>query len=136
MRYEGHLYGHYDSRGGTSFVVASSRKEADKRYIEFFWPGDEFDFTDAAEEDHLGYAVIESDQPLAHGSDIDEGGDYRVFCQGAEEDEFVGKNSHELVRAIENPDGEEYAHPRWDDDAFSLIFINPVVLEQSYTVKD
>lgn len=31
--YEGFLYGHYDSRGGTTFIEAKTKKEADLRYL-------------------------------------------------------------------------------------------------------
>jgi hypothetical protein len=46
----GYVYGHYDSRGGSSFVTATSREEADKRYAYHFWT-EEFIEQELAKED-------------------------------------------------------------------------------------
>jgi len=47
---KGYVYGHYDSRGGSSFVTAASREEADKRYAYHFWT-EEFIEQELAKED-------------------------------------------------------------------------------------
>lgn len=36
FEYKGFIYGHYDSRGGTCFVVADTKDEADRRYLNDF----------------------------------------------------------------------------------------------------
>lgn len=33
----GYVFGHYDSRGGTSFVLANTREEAETKYFNYWW---------------------------------------------------------------------------------------------------
>ena len=84
LQLKGFLYGHYDSRGGTVFVEADTREQADKKYVDAMFGG----FVGA--------------------------------CTPAEEDFFDGSFAN-LVEADECPEG--CYHPRWDDDAFSFLFI-------------
>ena len=36
MKIQGFLYGHYDSRGGCTFVERPTKEEADKEYVKAF----------------------------------------------------------------------------------------------------
>lgn len=38
---KGYVYGHYDSRGGTTFVRAENREEADRKYVKYYWGEEE-----------------------------------------------------------------------------------------------
>jgi hypothetical protein len=79
--YRGFLYGHYDSRGGTTFVEADSRDTALRRYVIGFGYEDgkpfQFDVPTAdwlrmiEDEDFLCEAMIESDEELIVGMDLD-----------------------------------------------------------------
>lgn len=135
----GFLYGHYDSRGGTTMVVANTKEEADNYYnfdddsgclatndfmtkVELFFP-DDFDL-------HINM-------------DLEDYG--RVICRGTEKDwpewnnkeketrdffMFGGEDTIQILEFV--PYGEKpvlladgWAWPRWDDDAFGFI-INKV----------
>jgi len=75
---QGFLFGHYDSRGGASFVVAETKAEAYKKYVSTFWLDEEEKATEGvkiAEEDFLGAATLESEHEIEDGTDLEYGED-------------------------------------------------------------
>jgi hypothetical protein len=82
-----YLFGHYDSRGGSTLVVAKNLSRALVSYAASFGYGDEVLEHDAAEEDYVArYVVIVCDRPLSSADDgaelladyRDDGGGYRL----------------------------------------------------------
>lgn len=124
LQLKGFLYGHYDSRGGTVFVEANTREQADKKYVDAMFGG----FVGActpAEEDFICEGVLTTEAEPGNMCDLESDGEPRVFvggpgASGDEEDYFDGSFA-DLVEAAECPEG--CYHPRWDDDAFSFLFI-------------
>lgn len=145
-----YIFGHYDSRGGTTAVVADDETTAKKTYAEWMFPGDEFG-KDAADEDYLGMATLEMptdlEAQIPAGADLEEWGTVAVEGRNPNDDyyEREGKppgwkddfgpwppqslwggnfNGERLVLVPEGgavPEG--YSTPRWDDDAFGFLLI-------------
>lgn len=129
----GFLYGHYDSRGGTTMVEAGDRETADRRYSQLFGDVD----TTAAQEDFLGKAVLSSPECLTQEEELDSQDPAMVFLltggklydPADEENEDQGfvleqKEPYCLWYAPDGvPPDQPATHPRWDDDAFSFIFL-------------
>jgi hypothetical protein len=147
--YRGFLYGHYDSRGGTTFVEADSRAAALRRYVIGFGYQDgdptQFDIPTAdwlrmiEDEDFLCEATIESDEELIVGIDLD-----GEFTGGYDPDTGVGRtawvpkpadgvDTAGLVMGCITPGapivirygakpGDDWIAPRFDDDAYGLLF--------------
>ena len=67
---QGFLFGHYDSRGGATFVVADDKKEAAKKYASAMWLESEEEALEVATEDFLGAATVESDLEIEDGTDL------------------------------------------------------------------
>jgi len=89
----GFLFGHYDSRGGTSFVPCEDRQEAERRYDDCMYGGElarmvesgEYGSTTLSQHleemgDYLGTAVVYSRETLPGATDLEECG--RVIFKG------------------------------------------------------
>ncbi len=81
-----YVFGHYDSRGGSTLVVARNLSRALVAYAASFGYGDDVLEHDAAEEDHVArYTVVVCDRALSTADDgaelladyRDDGGGYR-----------------------------------------------------------
>lgn len=143
------VYGHYDSRGGTTAIIAETRQQADQHYNKSFG-GDDPETRAAwekwgnppSEEDFLGFALLE-----LHGLtreealelcelDSPESG-YAVLAPSWTVEDTV---PHEALATNKcrlqcipvtgwDDDGEPInippgmAHPCWNDDAFSFCLV-------------
>lgn len=131
------LYGHYDSRGGTTAVEAKDRETADTAYAEYYWPGEEA-AKGAAAEDFMGEAVLSDVPDTMDKEDLEDSGKVLIMTGPnvkAKEDEFVrisGVAQLRYVRDTQIPDPgidlgkrkkNRWVHPRWDDDAFSFFLL-------------
>lgn len=123
---EGFLYGVYNSRGGTIFVVASSRKDADVRIQKEFEMTEEQHCTPEAMED--GFDIkpatlyvpeeikyTQGDLEYTFGLEVRSDAEYPMVADG----------KHVTVEAVRPGEKTEYIagtyQPRWDDDAFSFV---------------
>ena len=80
---QGFIYGHYDSRGGATFVTASTRKEADTKYAESAGWADEDNWKGWVDEDFMGTANLNTyEETFPHGEDLDP--EYRSGALGME----------------------------------------------------
>lgn len=123
------VYGHYDSRGGTTALLAADRKEADAEYGRLF----EDEFADVtAKEDFLGVCTLRGIEP-EHPSILDLEDCGAVFIEGqGENDEFPENIDGKTLVYWPEPrkeDGEVvvpegHYHPRWEDDAFGFVFMS------------
>jgi hypothetical protein len=123
----GWLYGHYDSRGGATFIAAPSKAEADEWYcndfaLEEIWKGDELKEAKASliEEDFMGPATLQSPVEIKNGEDIeyrDEKDPLKLWNQMKVESD----PHYSLVIAKEPPD-ETYEESELGEDAFGVIF--------------
>lgn len=128
------VYGHYDSRGGTTAIAADSRQAADYKYLLDGWPGIEPDAAmDILEEDYLGEADLQGADHFLERAPIDlewqAGGvvlSDEVFgrhCDPEDDEplpEAWGDAVVTLTLVSENACGEA-PHGRWDDDAYSFV---------------
>ncbi len=148
-RYEGFLFYHGDSRGGSTFVPAGDPAEATRRYARAFGCDDVSDAERAElldglyDQDFVGAATLDSDVALADGTELDgtwDGHPGRVWfvsLRDVPEDErrddeaeaFIGDliEGGEVVRLEYRSRGGPRPSPRhvqlrWDDDAFALVF--------------
>lgn len=142
----GFLFGHFDSRGGTAFVVAPNKREACLRYVKQWFGYDELDketrhhmLRMAREDDFEGVCelhypddvVLETNQDLADslGMVVHKGtrsleewttADLRYL-----DDERAPEGHVEFVPQGRQPvkfaDG--WSAPRWDDDAYNFIIL-------------
>jgi hypothetical protein len=141
FRYDGFLYGHYDSRGGSVFVIAGGREEADRKYIRQFW-GEDPEFGVEIDEDFLGEGFIESPAILCSNGEVqeisededtecdDDGQRISGTCTvlkghkgGWEEFPEDGGPFELLYIQGDTPIPDGYAEPRWTDDAFGLLLV-------------
>ncbi len=136
MLYHGHLYGHYDSRGGTTFVCSKTatpdRKTADRAFgSSMGWPIGPWPL-EGVDEDYLGEAtlLVPDSETVANGDDLDGGDDDRaVVVRGTRTphnpDDFLdGSGPWELVFVPSGTKAPKPSyHPRWDDDAYSFFFV-------------
>jgi len=125
----GFLYGHYDSRGGATFVEAKTREEADPFYVEAFCYVPECGMTkeewtkQLSDDDFLGTATIESPIEITHGMDIDFGftemePTWKLWNQMRVESD----GHYELRIAKEAPD-ETYEESELGEDAFGVVVL-------------
>jgi len=147
-QHKGFLYGHYDSRGGTTFIEANTRDEADRRYGEVFGysPEETKEFNPGG-NDFIGEAVLSSPSPLEDEEDLEMDGAGKVLVLGgdkvfdADRSEDDNENfgvEEAFLDALEAmpkplnllyiPEGDKFPtepafHPSWDDDAFAFIFM-------------
>jgi hypothetical protein len=142
-----HLFGNYNSRGGTVAIRAGSAKEAHEKYVN--------DFTDdpdpkvraglhhAAKQDYLGTAEIHG-LPKDHpGGDLEQEGVVLKKGRGTPHD-FVSGNAktHHVLKFVpessfkadhdadcrfcgdsdmhNHSEHKGWHHPRWEDDAFGF----------------
>jgi hypothetical protein len=135
---KGFLYGHYDSRGGTMFVVAPNRDAADKAYVKAAgWPEDLLEEAKTMiEEDFYGEALVFSQAALPEG-DLEEQHEGAVICSGdriywppdpaIDGEEFMdNEEKGTLFLEFVEKDAQPFAfktgwhQPRWNDDAFGF----------------
>lgn len=130
MKTEGYLYGHYDSRGGATFVIAPTREQADALYVEAFATNEYADDAAQAEEynkniideDFLGTAELESPHEPVQGEDLeyrDEGDPLRLWVKELYRDK---EHHYFLALAAECPDGFEESE--LGEDACGVVFQN------------
>lgn len=139
-KYEGFLYGHYDSRGGCSFIEADSKEKADAVYLQSFCLGEEelkaimapYMKTygeEIIEEDFLGAATIESEDEIEDGTDMEYGehGDRPIplwvqFSPNNPENTNQGNTgSYRLRYGGECPAG--FQESELGEDAFGVIIM-------------
>lgn len=150
----GFLFGHFDSRGGCTFVEAANEATALAKYSEAFkyWNDADPDAASNAAEllanlkddDLLGPAIIETELEIVDGQELD-GGFSGTLELDAPDDiprpggitaylDDIELGSDNLLDVLDHlPDGPVrifygpfpgpgFVAPRWDDDAFGLIF--------------
>ena len=135
----GFLFGHYDSRGGATFVVAQSKEEAFKKYASAFWMDEEEKKTEGlevAKEDFLGAATLESELEIEDGTDLeyneqgpDQEGDgihLPLWVKFEAADPFDAglqgaPGTYHLVYGGECPEG--HAESELGEDAFGVILM-------------
>jgi hypothetical protein len=139
--YKGYLFGRYDSRGGTMFVEASSKGQALRQYaIAFgFETGELSDqlLQELHDDDFLCEAVIESYDIIEVGADLDGAmtGSFNPDSNEGVTAWIVGRSGNpeflldslptdrSLLRIWYGSKPAEVSFaPRWDDDAFGLLF--------------
>ena len=131
---EGFLFGHYDSRGGTTFVESNDQAKAKKKYADsFYFDEDQNDEAmEIANDDFLGPATIESEEEIGDGQDIEygevvDGNDAGqlplwVRVNGDGDDKHQGSpGTYHLQFGGECPDGHEESE--LGEDAFGVIVI-------------
>jgi len=135
----GFLYGHYDSRGGATFIPVATREEADRLYASIFMhhngifdSKEEADEADkqVCEEDFLGAATVESPTPLEDGQDIE-------YDHDPEEDPSLWvrefDSHYELVVSKECP-GDGFEPSQLGEDAYGVIIqTKELEYERKYT---
>ena len=99
--YHGFLFGHYDSRGGTTFIEAENESDACKQYAAVMaWDVDDEEPEPSASEELLGAAVIQTESALP-GEPIDlDGG-------------FTGEHSGRLWVLGYESEGDDPDDPKW-----------------------
>jgi hypothetical protein len=139
--YHGFLFGHYDSRGGTTFIEAENESDACKQYAAVMaWDVDDDEESEAsATEELLGAAVIQTESALP-GEPIDLDGGFtgehsgRLWVLGYESEgddpddpewgklpSWSGELRIEYREDGRRPEGKAMT-VRWDDDAYSFLF--------------
>ncbi len=147
----GWLFGNYDSRGGTTFVVANKKAEAIAKY-NTMWNGEEdtpgYEFFDYGTKQYMGRAklYLPSDFVFKEGPtfpDLEDGDDHgfvvleygtRKTMPSTEDEDFhpdamfKGPKPIWILEFV--PRGQMpqhittgWIHPNWYDDAFSFIVI-------------
>ena len=138
--YTGFVFGHYDSRGGTMFIVADDFADALNHYKKLFGitPQDEEErrMGESLDEDFLGEATLEGiDHPSAFEHDLEDIG--RVLMLGRFNNDLAspryGKfdNGDAPTRLLYQPSSssapqwpseipEGFWQPRWNDDAYGF----------------
>jgi hypothetical protein len=129
---KGVLYGHYDSRGGATFIESENGRDegTDRLYAEAFCcEGYEFDgkVVSAAEEakeicdqNFLGEAILHSDKSVLHGEDI-EYEDNALPIWVKEPDGPTEEARYEIQRGGECPEG--WTESQLGEDAFGIIVL-------------
>jgi hypothetical protein len=139
--YQGFLFGHYDSRGGTTFVEAASKEEALRHYaLVFGFEPEEVSeqlLRELHDEDFLCDAVIESGDLIEVGADLDgsmtgsfdpdsnEGVTAWIVGRSGDPEcwlDSLPKDDSPLKIWYGSKPAEPTFAPRWDDDAFGLLF--------------
>lgn len=143
----GFVYGHYDSRGGTYFIAAGSKTEADTYYNKNVFAEDEI-FTEKeliemdyhiSDDDFMFEADLYMPYVPPSGTELEEigivveEGNYGLEDWNEEilktevPDDFSRKTGFAVLEFV--PFGEKpkklsngWNQPRWDDDAYGFIF--------------
>jgi hypothetical protein len=128
-RITGVLYGHYDSRGGATFIECTNGRDegTDNLYAESFWIGDseqerKENTKRICDDDFLGPAVLESDTAVTHGMDVDYRNDYQKLWVKWKEDANPTDFVYELVVAKEKPPGA-WEESELGEDAFGVVVL-------------
>lgn len=123
---KGWLFSLEDSRGGTVFVGVEDRKNAEADLKEFF----EMEAGEELDPSVWGIAParikMDNDIPreVDEPTDVEWDLDYKVLAYGQERELFDGSIIElEMVKPGQEPEASQYFHPRWDDDAFSFVFM-------------
>jgi hypothetical protein len=141
---KGFVYGHYDSRGGTTMIVADTREEADKVYLLDIFGYDEGEAEEfgarVCAEDFMYEAELHFPEgTIVFGSDLEWGEDGMVLTPGPNKPEdFNFEAANDYNREVDpyEPEGpamlefvpkdgkpqmiKNWSHPHWDDDAYSF----------------
>jgi hypothetical protein len=144
--HQGFLYGHYDSRGGTTFIAEPTQEKADARYAAIFGM-EAAEIADAIEEDRFGPATLYTNQELEPGEELEstqsgEGtgkvlvavatlppelspDEFKLDEDGFSDAFLFGPGPFRLYHVVDGEQPPEpCVYPRWDDDAFGFNF-NP-----------
>ena len=135
--YTGYVFGHYDSRGGTMFIVADDFADALNHYEKLFGnTPEEIASGTGLDEDFLGEATLEGiDHPSAFEHDLEDIG--RVLMLGKFNDDLESPgygrfdNGDAPTRLLFQPSSssapqwpseipEGFWQPRWNDDAYGF----------------
>ena len=143
--YQGFVFGHYDSRGGSTFIESNtSLTETLDRYVEILWvtPKSSSEFRmvrEGIDDELIGEAILVSPVKLKR-LDLEVNGEALVQnIPGADEGDFlpnISKDSKFIIEYV--PNGKklrilkDVIHPRWDDDAYGLLFIGKDLTLQEY----
>jgi len=128
MKITGFLYGHYDSRGGATFIEAATQEEANPFYLESFACDDVEGMTKAeieaniVKDDFLGPATLESPTEITHGMDVDYRDDGQKLWVKWKEDANPTDFVYELAVAKEPPPGA-WEESELGEDAFGVIVL-------------
>jgi hypothetical protein len=127
-KYEGWLFGHYDSRGGASLYVGFTKEAALAEYAKSFIdteiPG--LDFKAQLEEtDFLGTATLETAHTPKDGEDLEYRTDDQVLWVRVKDE----ANPHfELRLSEDRPDEDGFIPAELGEDAFGVLFITEPVI--------
>jgi hypothetical protein len=126
-RITGYLYGHYDSRGGATFIEAKSREEADPFYSEAFMCEGYDEVTpeqqakEICDDDYLGPATIESDVEIAHGQDLEHDENALPLWVHTDESQDPVIAVYKLRYGGECPEG--FQESELGEDAFGVVVL-------------
>jgi hypothetical protein len=122
-KYEGWLFGHYDSRGGASFYVGFTKETALAEYADTFGdPGMDADTFRAQleETDFLGPATLETKHTPKDGEDLEYRTDDQVLWVRVQDE----TNPHfELRLSEDRPEEDGFIPAELGEDAFGVLFI-------------
>lgn len=132
MSYKGYLFGQYDSRGGTMFIIADNYEQALRHYEELLGYTEEalqecgVD-SSGLDENYLGEATLDgiTDEAIFE-RDLEEAG--RVLMKGEYQDCGCGIDVNPedgpfslLFQPVsDGPLPEGYWQPVWNDDAYGF----------------
>lgn len=129
--YTGFVFGQYDSRGGTMFIIADDYADALNHYEVLFGnTPEEIASGTGLDEYFLGEATLEGiDHPSAFECDLEDIG--RVLMLGKFNDAGRFDNGNEPMRLLYQPSSssapqwpsipEGFWQPRWHDDAYGFV---------------
>ena len=126
---QGFLFGHYDSRGGATFVVATDKAEAYKKYASGMWLDEDHqdEAIECAKEDFLGAATLESELEIEDGTDLQSYEDDAIplwvhhVPDNPEDTNHGAPGVYKLRYGGECPEG--YRESELGEDAFGVILM-------------
>jgi hypothetical protein len=134
---QGFLYGHYDSRGGATFIEGTDKAKADAEYVlpfclEQVFP-DEPEVVkernrEIIEQDFLGEATIESEFRIENEQDIEQGEHaeplwVRFVPNDPKNEGFQGSPGRYELAIGTKPPAEDWKESELGEDAFGVIVL-------------
>lgn len=130
--YTGYVFGNYNSRGGTMFIIADDYADALKHYEVLFGnTPEEIASGTGLDDDFLGEATLEGiEHPSAFEHDLENIG--RVLMLGKFKGDGRFDTENGPMRLLYQPSSssapqwrhaetEGFWHPRWHDDAYGFV---------------
>lgn len=111
-----YLFGHYDSRGGTTGVTADSEQDAKEQYSAMLDADMEY-----ADADYMGQATLEIPGDVQSGVDLEDMGTVALEGGWPEDNVFSGQRIRLYPSGSDLPPG--WTAPEWNDDAYGFILI-------------